>query len=195
MKKILSVMLAIMMLFSVMSIGVSAVSFNGKEIAGNQAVVILYFGNGYSESSLFVYNTSSGKFEYTSNVTGSYYYLPGNGTSCDNMTAGQSVYLPRVISNDATKVCDGWQLMGGEVINGQTVFPVNTHFKLPEDCGGKIYEFQAIYGTAAPEEDTMGTILNVLMKVFGTIVGILFLDGNSGAGVELMQGVLGGLLG
>lgn len=194
MKKILSVMLAIMMLFSTMVLGTSALNIGGKELAGNQAVVILYFGNGYSESSLFVYDSSSNSFNLTSNVTGTYYYLPGNGTSCNDMKAGDRVYLPRVISNDATKVCDGWELLEG-TINGQEKFVVGDFIKLPDDCGGKVYEFQAIYGNTVPEEDTMATVLAVLMKVFGTIVGILFLDGNSAAGVELMQGVLGGLLG
>jgi hypothetical protein len=32
------------------------------------------------------------------------------------------------------------------------------------------------------------------MKVFGTILGILFLDGSSAAGIELMEKLLGGLL-
>ncbi len=203
MKKILSVMLAIMMLFGAMSINASAISYDfNSQIGGEypdsatQAIVVLHFGTtGSSKTVLSVYNPETSMFEYQSAVTGSYYYLPGNADAASrDMTAGSLIYLPEVTCSEETKECTGWQLQK-YTINGMTKFAEGSYVELPADCGGKIYEFVAVYSDRAPEEDTMAMVLGVLMKVFGTIVGILFLDGNSAAGVELMQSVLGGLLG
>lgn len=204
MKKILSVMLAIMMLFGAMSLNASAVSYdfnsqiNGSRLdSTTQAIVVLHFGTaGASKTGLYVYDTASapGAFSWELGVTGSYYYLPGNGDTCSSMTAGSLVYLPEVTCTDETKECTGWQLQR-YTINGLQKFAEGSYIELPADCAGKIYEFVAVYGDRVPEEDTMAMVMGVLMKVFGTILGILFLDGNSAAGIELMQNVLGGLLG
>lgn len=206
MKKILSVMLAIMMLFGAMSINASAAtSYDfSSQVAGKyldsstQAIVVLHFGaTGSSKTVLSVYDTATapGAFNWESGVTGSYYYLPGNGDAASTaMKAGSLIYLPEVTCTDETKECTGWQLQRYS-INGLQKFAEGSYIALPDDCAGKIYEFVAVYGDRVPEEDTMAMVLGVLMKVFGTILGILFLDGNSAAGVELMQNVLGGLLG
>lgn len=206
MKKILSVMLAIMMLFGAMSINASAANsydFNST-VAGTrldsttQAIVVLHFGTtGSSKAMLSVYDTATapGGFNWESGVTGSYYYLPGNGDAAStDMEAGSLIYLPTVTCSEETKECTGWQLQR-YTINGMQKFAEGSYIALPDDCAGKIYEFVAVYEDREPEEDTMATVLGVLMKVFGTILGILFLDGNSAAGIEMMQGVLGGLLG
>lgn len=203
MKKILSVMLAIMMLFGAMSISVSAapattddmifgktVIFTGNESitldASRHTIIELNFGNGKSLEGLMVYDTTNTAFTRTLDVTGRYLMLPGCGYE---MKAGQWIRLPAVQAPEGL-TCQGWEVRGTSTVVGHGI-----DWQIPQGSNGKVIELVARYTTAEPEEDTMAMVLGVLMKVFGTIIGILFLDGNSTAGVELMEKMLGGLLG
>lgn len=198
MKKILSVILAIMMIFGAMSIAVSAapattstVGFGSNIVdvkldPNKHTIVVLDFGTGKALTGLYVYDVDAPGFIYTDGVTGKYLMLP---QSESDMKPGTYINLPPVGAPEGL-TCQGWEIRGtGEVVGH------GVPWKIPEGKQGQIIELVARYTTAAPEEDTMAMILGILMKVFGTIIGILFLDGSSAAGVELMEKMLGGLLG
>ena len=204
MKKILSVMLAIMMIFGAMSISVSAapattdtVKFGYVINAGTEQIVLdsgkhviveLNFGNGKSLEGLMVYDvdTTPAGFVRTLDVTGRHLMLPGCGYE---MRAGQYIRLPAVAAPEGL-TCQGWEIRGTGTVVGHGI-----DWQIPYGSEGQIIELVARYTTAEADTDVMATVLNVLMKVFGTIIGILFLDGSSTAGVELMEKMLGGLLG
>ena len=202
MKKILSVMLAVMMLFGALSISASAANVPPTEklnelIKNENAVIIVFrFNGGTSKYVLPVFYSDvleNGGF-VDEIVSGDYYLLPGaNGMT---LGANTSFNLPSVVPPDG-KAFVGWD----SSIDSQD-FVAGARYDITSDrivvahsslSNGIIY-MEAMYEAAEPEEDTMATVLGILMKVFGTIIGILFLDGNGPAGVELMEKVLGGIL-
>lgn len=202
MKKILSVMLAIMMLFGALSISASAAVAPPTEklnelIKNENAVIFVFkFNGGSSKYVLPVYyaDVVDNKGFVDEIVSGDYYLLPGaNGLT---LTANTSFNLPSVTPPEG-KAFVGWD----SSIDSQD-FTAGARYDITSEriviahqslSKGIIY-MEAMYEAAEPEEDTMATVLNILIKVFGTIVGILFLDGNSTAGVELLEKVLGGIL-
>jgi hypothetical protein len=70
-------------------------------------------------------------------------------------------------------------------------------YKIPDYTGGKVIQFVADYSLEIPEEDEMAGVFNILVKVFGTIIGLLFLsdreEGAVEAGMQLMSSLLGSL--
>lgn len=201
MKKILSVMLAIMMLFGALSVSASAanedileswrdstnttMTIQGYEYTKTNHVILSFdFQSAKSYNTLPVYDTTINQFKWEQ-VTGQYLMLPGaDGAS---LAVGSPVTLPLVTAPEG-KQCTSWYC----VETGQ-YYVAGKPFVIPEGTGGKIYNFRAELIPAEEEGDTMATVLGILMKVFGTIIGILFLDGNSASGIELMEKVLGGL--
>ena len=199
-------MLAIMMLFGALSISASAAvtntetlnDWNNKSnstiVIGNKTypktdyVVLQFnFNGGTSYTTLPAYDTTTQTFVY-SKVSDIYLYLPG----CDDIgvpAPGNIITMPFVTPAEGDAF-QGWYCVEtGELIAG------GGYFVIPEGEGGHVYNFMAKYYPAESEGDTLSTILGILMKVFGTIIGILFLDGSSSAGIELMEKMLGGLLG
>lgn len=74
-----------------------------------------------------------------------------------------------------------------------TPYPADSYIQLPDNCAGEVVFFQAQWDVVE-EEDTLGTILGILIKVFGAIIGILMYQGDTEAGAALMEKVLGGIL-
>ncbi len=191
MKKILSVILAVMMLFGALSIGASAedeVWVKG-ETTSKQCVVVFDFNGGTSKVGQNVYNPEIGDFVYTNNVTGVYTMLPN---AADDMIEGDYIALPSVTP------ASGWQFIGWYCMKGPdygvTLSGGTTYF-IPKGAAGTVIEFRAAFEPAEVEEDTLTTIMNILIKVFGAIIGILMYGGNTEAGVAMMEKVLGGVLG
>lgn len=205
MKKILSVMLAIMMLFGALSVSASAAVTNDEIIRewhnsssvitiGNTTyakqdyvIIQLNFNGGTSFVSLPVYDTTEGGFVHEK-VSGTYLMLPGSSNEY-SLQPNTLVTLPRVTPPEG-KQFTGWycENTGEYVVGGKT-------WAIPANSGSSLYTFTAELLPAEGQEDTMQMVLGILMKIFGTIIGILFLDGSSAAGVELMEKMLGGLLG
>ncbi len=198
MKKILSVMLAIMMLFGALSISASAANLTVDEYSekflNNDNVIIRFdFGSGTSMDEQPVYDpdTSGWVYEY---VTGIYYRLPG--AEDKELVAGDAIMLPDVVPPEG-QAFKGWSC---SVVNYDLT--VTKPFEITDeivllahgDTPKGVIKMTAIYGRAAAEEDTMATVLGILTKVFGTIIGILFLDGSSSAGIALIEKLLGGLM-
>lgn len=200
MKKILSVMLAIMMLFGALSVSASALThqqYVNMLPSDKSAVIIVFeFYGGTSKKALPVYNPDAPNgenFVLTEEVGDTYYMLPGAGGNL--LQFGSSVKMPSVTPPEG-KAFVGWECStrDNELTAGSTfTITYDDINKAYASDYGVIY-MEAIYEAAEPEGDTMATVLGILMKVFGTILGILFLDGSSSAGVELMEKVLGGLL-
>ncbi len=198
MKKVLSVILAIMMLFGAMSISSSAVVANTKNVdfgtavggttidASKHVIIQLDFGNGKSLEGLYVYDVDNASFTRTDGVTGKFLMLP---SAYYDLRPGQWVRLPAVSAPEG-QTCQGW-----EIRNTGTVVGHGVDWEIPANSQGRVLELVARYTTAEAEEDTMSQVLGILMKVFGTIIGVLFLDGSAEAGIELMQKMLGGLIG
>lgn len=197
MKKILSVMLAIMMLFGALSVSASAAEANeyfGQNVAGvdvvkgKHVILVFDFGAGSSKLPLAVYDGT--KFVETTGVTGKYIMLPQKAT---DLTLDSMVTLPSVKAAENDDFL-GWYcyadreyyISGADVVIPQEWFDANN--------GSGVVYFSARYEPREPEEDTMKTVLGVLTKVFGTILGLLFLDGSSAKGIELVEKLLGGLL-
>lgn len=200
MKKILSVMLAIMMLFGALSISASAVEAGdmwGKtpgEITitkGTHAVLSFDYNGGKSYQKMVAYDTATGRFT-EAEVSGIYLMLPGAYTSQLFTTVdstGTVVKMPIAVK-------DGEMLLYWYCVETGEQLAADASWVIPEyeRAAQGVFHFTAKYAPAEAEEDTMATVLSVLSKVFGTILGLLFFDGNSTQGVELINKLLGGLL-
>lgn len=200
MKKILSVLLAVMMLFGALSITSSAAYItnagdaltiaNGRtpDANGKDYVVVHFSLEGYKMMNAQPqYNTETGSFESVTGVTGSYYRIPQDA---GELYIGSYFTLPEVSGTDTYKV-DGWYCAATSeyLVAGK---PVElTADMISQDTG--CIELRIAVSPTAPEEDTMAKVLGILTKVFGAIIGILFYNGDTGAGVKLMEQILGGL--
>ena len=193
-------MLAIMMLFGALSISASAapVPPANKLVAASDSVIILFsFNGGSSKYALPVYYTDvldNGGF-VDEIVSGDYYLLPGaNGFT---LKANTSITLPSVTPPEG-KAFVGWDssIDSQDFVAGARydISPTRVELAHAQLQSKGIIIMEAMYESAEPEEDTMATVLGVLTKVFGTILGLLFLDGSSAAGIELVEKLLGGLL-
>ena len=197
MKKILSVMLAIMMLFTALSVSASAATpsdyWNTQVADGivvsesTHTILVFDFNGGTSTLTLNVFDSTQNGFVATDGVGDKYIMLPGC-TSDTYLTAGSYVTAPHVDAPENMKF-NGWYCWSNNeyYIGGERI-------EIQEDWIGKVVEFQANIIPAKAEGDTLKTILGVLTKVFGTIIGILFLDGNSASGVELVNKLLAGIM-
>ncbi len=188
MKKVLSVVLAVIMLFSVMSIGASAVSTTDLTgVNGNigDVVIVLRFGEGKSSDYLNVYNPDTGRVGLLANHSGEVIVIS------EELICGSNYALPSVTTPPEGMNFNGWLCNNdGKVyaagINGTFVIP-----DVP--VTSNVVVLTAQYSANADAGDTMATILNILVKVFGAILGILLYGGDTEAGVDMMNKILGGL--
>ena len=191
-------MLAIMMLFGALSVSASAAdgpSYQGKVVNSNQTIIHFNFNGGSATNpdQLWVYDALNG-FQPGTDISGSYYMLP---QSDDELVAGYSrIYLPAVKAPSDTQVCAGWQLESQFLSDVGMVYGAGgaSHWDIPAAAAGKIVKFTAIFTATEGEGDTLQTILGVLTKVFGTILGLFLFDGSSAKGIELVNGLLSNLL-
>ena len=188
MKKILAVVLAVMMMFSCLAVASSAFEVTSEFTKGNvtndQVAILLNFNGGSSRDQLPVY--TNGDF-VIQNVSGSYIWLP---ESSEDLKKGASIQLPVATGADG-KVLTGWRCSLDNKLYAATDW-----YKIPEDHSSKSYiQFIAEYTTAEAEEDTMATIMGILVKIFGGILGFLLFNGDTEAGVKYMENALAGILG
>lgn len=197
MKKILSVVLAVMMLFSVMSVGASAASkypdqWHREGLANDdQAVLVFNIMGGTMRDPQYVYDPVNG-VQLVSGVTGTYVMLPFNEEA---NKIGSVIVLP-IVTPQSGMAFLGWEYtdpsgLRHTLAGNSTFYITEAHF-----TGNQygVINFTAVYTSAEPEEDTMAMILSILTKIFGAIIGIVLYGGDTEAGVALMNKVLGGLL-
>ncbi len=213
MKKLLSVLLAVMMLFGTVAMSASAANFDMSYQAATSILrsetglsvddtfgrvegdwVIIYFNaGGFTTNSMIkVYDAETGDITVQNpGFTGNFWFIPDSVTSTYYIGDGGRVTLPRMLGNEIQSF-EGWRCVANKqpYVAGEgvtiTLDMVNEH---------GVVEFEPIAGYAQPEEDIMGTILGILIKVFGSIVGLLFCNGDTLAGQELVGNLLGDMLG
>ena len=191
MKKILSVLLATLMLFSVLGVSASASVYENYYDQGivdrNTQVVLAFDLNGGSlKTGAYVYDTTISKFVYKDgeDITGKYIMLP---RTPDTQLVGQFVKLPEL------NAPDGWQFNGWYCYLDGNSYAANSDFKIPAGAAGEVVEFYAAYSPADVEEDTFATVLGILIKVFGAIAGIILYNGDTEQGIALFDKILGAL--
>lgn len=203
MKKVLAVLLSVMMLFGALSFSSSAESasqyFTGEKPLVNpleQVIITFDLAGGTMKNAVWVYNSAKPGFESVENFTGAtYIMLPQDSSS---MVPGTPVTLP-VVTAPTGYQFDGWYCygVGGDYTKGST-YAANSAYYIPEGTAGQIIQFRAAYSPATIEPDAMETVMNILIKVFGTIIGLLFLGDESNpaeAGMAMMEKLLGSLMG
>lgn len=201
MKKILAVVLTVMMLLGTLSVASSAENygsinfFEEKNSAGNkivnsnQAVISFKLGAGKITSGVWAYDIDSESFDYKEVFSGDYYYMiPQSSTA---QTVGTSVYLP-VVTAPSGMVFNGWSDSQGQI------HACGTEYYIPSYAVGNIIRLEADYSLAQPEEGTMDGAMGILIKVFGSIIGLLFLSDKHGTaaieeGMALVEKLIGGL--
>ncbi len=209
MKKVLSVFLAVLMLFGALSVSSFAEETTGSVVtppmayhdwwgeggpcSKDQAVLAFNLNGGSLKSETQVYNEETGKFEWKAgkDVTGVYYMVPQDPNT---MQGGQGVALPEVIAPS------GWQFNGWyceacpcETAQVGQTYAAAALYKLPLNCGGTLIQFRASYSPATIEEPTLTKVVGILMKVFGTIIGLIAYGGDTAKGIAFMEKVFGGL--
>ena len=197
MKKILSVILAVMMLFGAMSVSASAANgYAYDETTGllggyrvnngfdpdTQLLIVLDFNGCKSFDPVYNCIDSKSGETYTSPVE-------TTGTVVVVASINNDFILP-LITPPADYTTNGWYC---STLEQSFVAGINGAVHLTQGMEESVLYFRASTYPSAPEEDTMATILGVLTKVFGAIIGILFYGGSTEAGVALMDKVLGGL--
>lgn len=204
MKKVLALFLAVMMLFGALSISSSAMDLEtvkkDENIKANQVILIFDLNGGTIKGGIRVYTPKyydaqknewvPGSFNYVDNYLENMYYMIPE--SDDAQISGKSsVRLPGV-NPPSGHVFNGWFC---EETNH--TYPGSRLFDIPEYTGDSLLHFIAAYSLEVPEEDEMAGVFNILVKVFGTIIGLLFLsdreEGAVEAGMQLMNDLLGSL--
>lgn len=195
MKKALSVLLAIMMLFGALSVGASAQStpiatdkWHQEGGPASMEQVVLYFNlNGCTLAGpVVVWNEETGLLEAQSNLKGSYVMVPQNS---ETMKPGMEVKLPSPTAPTNYKF-DLWHCdFDGNDYAG------NGKFIIPAGTAGTTITFIAGTSPTVVEEDTLTKVMNILIKIFGAIIGIIMYGGDTSAGVALMEKILGGVMG
>ena len=192
MKKVLAVLLSVMMLFSVLSVGTS-VAFEGDEytdeVLTKQVILSFNLNGGSIKGGVKVYEGVDAEgnpvFSYSNRYTDNMYYMiPDSETS---QIPGDIVTLPNV-SAPSDYAFNGWYCY-----TTNETYAANRSFRIPTYVKGGVIEFVADFSRTTPEEDTMGGVMNILVKVFGTIVGLLFLQGEADpvdAGMKMMENLL-----
>ena len=184
MKKLLAVILTVLTLFSVLGVGASAQSnvggYWGTYADKNSQTILVFYPNGGTFKSVVeVYDANSRQFVETLNYAGTYTMIPKDYRP---MTAGSMVTMPDLAAPS------GYAFSGWQCVQTREFFVAGPNsFEVKAEHIGQILTFQPILVASAPEEDTFGTILNLLVKVFGTIAGIVIFGGDPEAGVDLFN--------
>ena len=210
MKKVLSVFLAVLMLFGALSVSSFAEETTGTVVTPpmayhdwwgeggpcneKQVVILFNLNSGSLQNETQVYNEETGKFEWKQgkDIVGSYYMVP---KTQDEMVAGTGAIVLPVVTAPEGQQFYGWTCMdcpGNTSYVGQT-FSQGTLFDIPSGCAGTMIQFKAFYGPADIEEPTLTKVVGILMKIFGTIIGLIAYGGDTKQGIAFMEKVFGGL--
>ncbi len=203
MKKLLSVLLAVIMLFSTVAISASAatpladanLAMTKKDAVAlanpdHQYVVIRFVLNGFTVMDpIKLYDTDTKTFTFMADVKNEFYMIPEDG---EELYVGASVELPVLLAPEGRQFT-AWECRANGVGYGAGTTTITENMLSPNT--GNLITFEVNSAPSAPAEDTMGSIMGILTKVFGAIIGLLFYNGNTEAGVQLMEKVLGGILG
>lgn len=192
MKKVLSLFLAIMMIFGALSVGASAIETSqwhgeGAPADYDQAVFVFYLNGGTLRDANYVYNEKTGNLDWTEGASIKERYVMVPSSACP-MRLDDAVTLPAVVPPSGYAF-DGWY----DVAEKKVCPAIIGGYEIGTEDVGKVVEFRAVYSPAQPEEDTMAKIMGILIKIFGTIVGLLFFDGDTELGQTELNRLFGDL--
>ena len=208
MKKVLSVFLAVLMLFGALSVSSFAEETTapvvtppmayhdwwgeGGPCSKEQAVLAFNLNGGSLKSETQIYNEETGTFEWKAgkDVTGVYYMVPQDPNT---MKGGMGVVLPEVIAPSGQQF-NGWYCEACPCETAQVgqTYAAAAVYKLPANCGGYLIQFRASYSPATIEEPTINKVVGILIKVFGAIIGLIVYQ-DTKQGIAFMERVLGDL--
>lgn len=189
MKKVLSVFLAALMMFSVMAVGASAWDYEGYPANSDQSILVYDLNGGTFRDAQNVYNVYTSKFEYRvlTDAESKAKYVQAPETESD-FRSGSKVSLPAVTAPKGYQF-DGWYCLDDHNTYGAGP----STYTVPAGKEGKVIEFRAAYSPDAPESDTFAKVFEILIKVFGTIYGVLT-GGDTEKGIATMRKLFAGLL-
>jgi len=204
MKKVLSMLLAALMILSCMSVSAFAYEdpffaipneageLEAGKVDGNEKVVLHFDMNGgTAKFDQYVYDTDSGHMVFTDKdkVPETYYIVPVDSYA-NKLGKGTMVSLPSV-TPEKGNTFTGWQCTT-EGYRGQYAAGTDT-YQIPEDAHGIVISFVARYEPAEQETDTFAKVFDILVKVFGTIIGFLvYQDPETGKAV--MKNLFAGIM-
>lgn len=208
MKKALSLFLAVLMIFSCLAISTSAVGTvnpsdlfagePGKAAANKNQVVIIFNTNG-GKIRGFVPVWDAGEVTYTENVTGLWAMVPTTSDlDSQSMLPTTKVQLPYCEAPDANHAFIGWELTAGvpddlnNVYAGSSAYTIPSASKISSGTY-KVIQFTACYTQTVVEEDTLTKVIGIVSKVFGAVIGLLMYNGDTAAGVALMNKIFNGI--
>lgn len=181
MKKVLAVLLVVVMLFSTIALGASALSYNAttllnqlrasQVITDEQVVLSFDLAGGTVSGKVEVYDENEG-FVWKEGVTGTYNKVPNNSGqyTTNNQTPGRYVILPSVIPPEG-KVFDGWYCYGEEGIIPSGNYVAGSKYFIPDGAQYVgVIEFFALMSPAPMEGDFLDTILGVFVMVLEGIL-------------------------
>ncbi len=212
MKKLLSVFLAVLMIFSVFSVSSSAATtvtapdlqeaidatkalygensmYNASTNKKGYVIVCYTVGVGTYMYEVNVYDTQKKDFVKTTAPGAAYYQVPTNRN--ENYIGYANYQLPYVMDTEEKQFV-GWTCSGN-----QKQYTAGAVIQLTSDMitpGAECIYFNAEYITVVPQSDVLETIINVLIKVFGSIIGFLFFEGDPDQGAGFMEDMIGGIL-
>lgn len=192
MKKVLSVFLAVLMVFSFMAVSASAVEspYFGPGDAANddQCVFMFRLSGGTCKSAQYVYDTTTGKSVYTSAEDVPQVFVVTPGEDDRLFLEGSAVTLPSVKAPKGQSFL-GWQRvpsMGNDDDN-RTYPAIPSGYKIKAVDIGRVVEFRAVYEAGEMEEDTFAKVFEILVKIFGTLIGLIAYQGNVEKGQDFMK--------
>lgn len=205
MKKILAVLLSVMMIFGTVAFTSSAASSdaidtnaimagylpNGLVFDVEENVILVFNFKGGKITSDYVFETTATGFEMRTGISDSLIMVTTDGKTL--IKEGDYVGLPFVNEAPGNQVHVGWQVVTAAALDYLDT-PAPARYQIKEGSPSIII-FDAVYRQTEPEEDTMSTIMSVLVKVFGAIIGLIVFTGDMEAGQALVAEMLGGIMG
>ena len=214
MKKVLAAVLTVIMLFAALSVVASAENYGSADfwdestssvmdkttyLEDTQRVIHFVLNSGTIVSGAWVYDIDGTGFTYKPTYKAEdYFMLPDNRpySEADRQTGklphtpGTTITLPNVAAPSGSTF-RGWQ----HELTGR-IYVAGSSYTIDPDSD-RIITFKAYFVPEELEEDTMGNVMDILVKVFSSIVGLLFFsDQGTDAideGMKLVNKLIGGL--
>ena len=215
MKKVLSVILAVIMLFSALAISSTATddktyqpkvpevakeyndSLRKTGIIKDDQVIIAFdlLNSGATfKFPVTVYDTVSGTFKTSKSVKGIYYMVPDNNDPANSsyLTPGTKIILPAVTAPNGSEF-KGWEYVDFDGVSH--TLASGSIFTIPygSDYVGMLY-FSAVLVAGEYEVGFLDSLLDTLKNVLSNILGILFDGGLAEGGLDI-GAILGGIIG
>ena len=211
MKKALSLFLAILMIFSVLSVcsyaedtiepegatpsdgstaSIQQMLIDAGKMSAEDCTLVFYIDGGTYKAYQRVFNYETQVFEPKSPEEMVNYepYVKFPEQPGDQKP-GRSIQLPLV------KGAAGWDFNGWYCVDTNTPYAAGYGFEIPAGWEGKVLTFRAMYIPAEVEENTFAKVFDILAKIFGTIIGLIAYEGDTAVGIAFVRKIFGGITG